>query len=449
MGRLVFLIMEKKEKSTFSLDPWQKEFVDYVGDIALLSPRQHGKSEAAAAKAAEFAVKTPNRNVMIVSVTEDQAIELLTKCFIYIDANYKKRVKMGKDRPTKSVLKLTNGSIIRTKAVGQSGYSVLGFTNHMLIVDEAAMVPEAIWESLTPTLLTTGGSMVLLSTPHGRKGFFFQAFTDPDLGFKTIRVKLGDLEKRPISKTWTQFRKDKMALRIESERKRMSEREFKQQYLAEFVDDLGQFFPDDTIRKAMIQQRLEISREGRDFFLGVDVARMGDDACTFEIVERRGELLVHRENIVWRKQLLSEVTEKIKLLDSQWNFKRLYIDDGGIGVGVFDNLYSTPGFKKRTIAINNSTRVYNYNIDGKPKHKKLLKEDLYNNLLHLMEKGKIMILDDAEIWQSFKSIQYEYMNEKGGAVIRIFGDDSHIVEGLIRAAWCNKEKINKLRISYI
>ena len=66
-----------------------------------------------------------------------------------------------------------------------------------------------------------------------------------------------------------------------------------------------------------------------------------------------------------------------------------------------------------------------------------------------MEKGKIIILDDSNIWQSFKSVQYEYTNEKGGATMRIFGSDTHIVEGLIRAAWCNKEKINKLFISYI
>ena len=60
-----------------------------------------------------------------------------------------------------------------------------------------------------------------------------------------------------------------------------------------------------------------------------------------------------------------------------------------------------------------------------------------------MEKGKILILDDSDIWLSFKSVQYEYMNEKGGATVRIFGDNTHIVEGIIRAAWCIKDKINK------
>jgi len=66
-----------------------------------------------------------------------------------------------------------------------------------------------------------------------------------------------------------------------------------------------------------------------------------------------------------------------------------------------------------------------------------------------VEKGKILILDDGDIWQSFKTVQYEYLNEKGGATMHIFGDNTHIVEGIIRAAWCIKEKNNKLWIRHI
>ena len=199
----------------------------------------------------------------------------------------------------------------------------------------------------------------------------------------------------------------------------------------------------------MIQQRTDFTRENRIFYLGVDVARMGGDESTFEILEKRDELLIHRESIVWVRTRLTEVAEKIFILDSQYNFKKIYIDDGGLGVGVFDSLLQNNQTKRKVIALNNATRIIEYNLDKSPKHKKLLKEDMHNNLLHLMEKGKIMILDDGNIWQSFKSIQYEYINEKGGAVIRIFGEYSHIVEALIRAAWCIRDKINKVRFSYI
>jgi hypothetical protein len=443
--------MEKQKKTQLRLDPWQKEVLDYKGNIVVCSGRQTGKSTVVAIKAAEFAVNNPKKLVLIISVTEDQAIELLLKCQLYIADNYKKRIKMGKDRPTKQILRLTNGSMIRTKAVGQSGVGVRGFTIDMLIADEAAFMPEDVWPAVTPMLLTTGGDIILISTPHGKKGYFFQAYHNER--FKTIHINtLEEIGKRPISESWNEAQKDFAEEFFESERERMSKREFGQEYLGLFIDDLAQFFPDEVIKRSMIQQRQVVSKENRDFFLGVDIARLGGDDTTFEVFERKGELLIHRESLVWKKVLLSQITEKIMDLDKFWHFKRIYLDDGGIGVGVFDSLYITPGFKKRVIALNNSKRIYEYNPDGSPKMKRLLKEDLYNNLLHLMEKRKIMILDDSNIWQSFKSVQYEYINQKGGAVMRIFSTEhsqSHIVEGIIRAAYCNKEKINKFQISYI
>ena len=85
-----------------------------------------------------------------------------------------------------------------------------------------------------------------------------------------------------------------------------------------------------------------------------------------------------------------------------------------------------------------------------PRRKKLLKVDLYNNLLSLMEKGKISLMDKDDVFLSLKSIQYEHFTEGTLAgTMKIYGDYSHIVEGLIRAAWCVKDKHLKLSISYM
>ena len=431
------------------LDKWQEEILEYSNeDLCICSGRQTGKSTIVSILASEFVTRNYNKHILIVSITEDQAILLLQKCLFYLDKIHSNLIKKGKYRPTKSKIELRNGSIIRTKAIGQSGFSVLGYTNDMLIVDEAALVSDFIWESITPTLLTTGGNIILVSTPHGKRGFFYRAYHDEH--FKTFHTNsIEVIEKREICATWTELQRDKAIGFIESERKRMSKREFGQQYLGQFIDELDQFFPDEIIRKAMLFQRQDIGKEGRDFYLGIDVARMGGDLTTFEIFERKEEQLLHRENIVWKYVRLSEITDKILILDSQWNFKKIYIDDGGIGVGVFDSLLTNNQTKRKVIALNNSKRIVEYNIDKTPKKKKLLKEDLYNNLLHLMEKGKIIILDDNNIWQSFKSVQYKYLNEKGGATMHIFGDDTHVVEGITRAAWCIKDKINKVGFSYI
>src|SRR3990167_8864974 len=203
-------------RRALQLDAWQKQVLEHKGNKVICSGRQTGKSTVVSILASEFAVKTPKKHVLIVSVTEDQAMELLIKVQLYIADNYPKRFKTGKDRPTKSVLKLTNGSIIRTKAVGQSGLGVRGFTIDMLIADEAAFMPEDVWPAVTPMLLTTGGDIILLSTPHGKKGYFYECYHDEN--FKTFHINSVDvMEQRPISESWHPIQRDKARSFIESE----------------------------------------------------------------------------------------------------------------------------------------------------------------------------------------------------------------------------------------
>jgi len=120
-------------------------------------------------------------------------------------------------------------------------------------------------------------------------------------------------------------------------------------------------------------------------------------------------------------------------LERKYNFKKIYIDDGGLGVGVFDNLLDENQTKRKVIAINNASR--SLDKDNKRK-KKLLKEDLYNNLLRLMEQGKIILEENDNTFLSLKSIQYEYVDGQ----LKIHGNYSHITEALIRAVWCMKHK---------
>jgi hypothetical protein len=84
--------------------------------------------------------------------------------------------------------------------------------------------------------------------------------------------------------------------------------------------------------------------------------------------------------------------------------------------------------KRKTIALNNASRPTNK--DG-TRSKKILKEEMYINLLNLMENNKIKLLDDDEVIASLQSVQHE----EG----KIFGSYSHIVEGIIRAAWLSEK----------
>ena len=403
------------------LDPWQKEVLLTEGNIVLRSGRQVGKSTIISIKAGDYAALNSNKSVMIISATERQAYLLFSKVLSYLMDNYKSHLKTGKDRQTKTEIKLKNKSVIRCLPTGLDGIGIRGYTVDLLIADEAAFIPEDVWNAVTPMLATTKVQIILLSTPHGRDNYFYKRFQDPK--FTPFHISSEDCP-----------RIDKDFLKFEKETK--SKREYAQEYLWEFVDELMQFFPDWLIKECMIKKREEKITPSYHYYLGVDVARMGGDESTFEIIEKKDKKIIQKENITKKYTLLTETQEMIKELDNKYNFKYIYIDDGGLGAGVVDNLLKDEILRRKVKAINNARREIEYTGD-KNRKTKLMKEALYSNLLSLMEKKELELLDDAEIFLSLKSVQYEY-DEKG--TIRIFGKYTHIVEGLIRACWCVKDK---------
>ena len=214
--------------------------------------------------------------------------------------------------------------------------------------------------------------------------------------------------------------------------------EFQQEYEGQFLDDMRQWFDDDLIQSCMTNSRPNTIKKGQDYYLGVDIARMGEDESSFQIIDQRQGHLFHVENQITKKTKLSDTTHHIEGLHTLYDFSRIFIDDEGIGVGVLDFLLDKDNdCRNITIGINNSKQI----IDKDGRAKKLQKTLLYSNLKMLMETGKISLLDDPNIFQSLKSVQYAYSNDsKGVRHLKIFGNYTHIAEGLVRAAWCIKYK---------
>ncbi len=425
-----------------TLDDWQKEILNTKGSIILCSGRQVGKSTIISIRDGERAANNPNESILIISATERQAYEIFSKILNYLAANYSNLICKGKDRPTKHIIKLKNNSIIRCLPTGQSGIGIRGFTITKLTGEEASYIPDNVWNAVTPMLLTTGGDMDLLGTPHGKQGYFWECYKNEFNHFKVFHVNSEEvIRNRKISNSWTENQKVKAIEHLEREKLKMSRREYAQEYMGEFIEDLMQFFPDSLINQCMILKRPERIDRNNIFFLGVDIARMGDDESTFEIVDRTDkENLKHVENIITKKTLTTETEKRIIDLERQYNFRNIYLDAGAgtLGVSIFDHLLENDSTKRKIIAINNRDRPLDRDETRKSK---LLKEDLYNNLLYLLESGKLKLLDDDEIYQSLKSVQYEFVTSKNKATrMRIFGNYTHIAEGLIRAAWCIKDK---------
>ncbi len=429
------------------LDNWQKEVLEIKGDILLCTGRRVGKTYIMARKAVERMVekKIP---IVIVSLTEDQAMIIHFMALHYIQEKYP---KLWDERATTlKRITLKNESTMITRPVGDTGDATRGFEGGVLIVDEASRMPKLFWIAAKPILLTTNGEIWMCSTPFGKQGYFWDKFKESYIDkkkgarFKVFYKSSEEvMTERPLSDVWTKDIREGAIRILKEEKEEMTDLEYGQEYLGLFLDDLRQFFPDELILECMRSKfGPAVKGVSNSMFLGVDVARLGRDDTVLVSVNRvvSSDFEVSKYTLTMvDAQIFSKIltTQTVKhILDATrlHNYKQIFVDDAGVGGGVFDMLLEHPLTKRRVIPINNARK----SLDNEEKiKKKLIKEDLYNNLKNLMEKAKITLLKRDDIFQSLKSVQYEYVD---AGKMKIFGRDTHIAEALIRAAWCTKDK---------
>jgi len=408
-----------------TLDPWQKEYIyktDPNENSFLLCGRQVGKTTAMSIKAVNLCLThfKEGEYVLICSITEKQAYHMLAKALNYAETNYPNMIKKGKDKPTMHRIMFKNGTGILCFAAGETGEGLRGYTIKKLMIDEGSRMSEEFFIAVQPMVSIIGGSMDIGSTPAGKRNkdgsekFFYKCSKDPK--FKKFYVSAEDCPRHT-----EKFLKE--------QKESLSKLAYAQEYLAIFTDELKRLFDDELIKKICVEKRKERINFRNKYYLGCDIAALGKDETTFEVIEKiNNNTLIHVENIIEKRNLTTDTTRRILNLNSSYNFKKIGIDDAGVGFGVYSELMDNTMTKRKTIALNNASRPTNK--DG-TRSKKILKEEMYINLLNLMENNKIKLLDDDEVIASLQSVQHE----EG----KIFGSYSHIVEGIIRAAWLSEK----------
>lgn len=412
-------------------DKWQQEVLDHKGNITLRTGRQVGKSEVVSAKAVKFALEHAGTTTMIIAASQRQSSLLFEKVRGNIDLREEKGTKLYSEKPTLTRILLNNGSRIYSLPVGRTGYFIRGFTIDMLIADEAAYIPETVWNAVIPMIAVSRksrgmGYIILLSTPFGKGGYFYNSFTDKD--FRSFHVSSEDCKRIP---------KDF----LKKEKQRMTKAEYRQEYQGEFTDEWNQFFTTDLIKGCMTF--IEWSKEedynpSARYYLGVDFARYGGDENAFVISELSKDKLKIIKCLTTDRISTTDTIGRIAELEKNWNFAKIFVDDGGLGGPILDMLQEKHG--RKVCGLNNASRQIE--VQGEEKKRGILKEDLYSNALMLMETKKIEIISDLNLLKSLKGITFQYgsENDKNSRKIRIFGAYSHLAEAMVRACWCIKER---------
>jgi phage FluMu gp28-like protein len=140
-------------------------------------------------------------------------------------------------------LELANGS--RIVALPGDEKTIRGFAGATLIVlDEAARVEDDLIAAVRPMLATSGGRLIMLSTPFGKRGAFYEAWTG-DPSWHRVRVPADQCPR--ISK---QF--------LEEELRELGAQRFSEEYGLEFLDPDEAVFPTAIIDAAFTTEVLPL-----------------------------------------------------------------------------------------------------------------------------------------------------------------------------------------------
>lgn len=156
------------------LDPWQARMVNSQAQQLLLNcSRQSGKSSVTAVLAMHTALYEANAPVLLLSRALRQSQELFRKC---LDVYHGLGEQVDEAKAESALrLDLPNGS--RILSLPGSEATVRAFSGvKLLIIDEAARVPDELYLSVLPMLAVSHGRIVLLSSPFGTRGFFWEAW---------------------------------------------------------------------------------------------------------------------------------------------------------------------------------------------------------------------------------------------------------------------------------
>ncbi len=219
------------EACGFTPDPWQERALRWTGKRLLLNCcRQSGKSTVAGILALHRALYYPDSLVLLVSSSLRQSGELFRKVGDFLDV-LAVRPRLIEDN--KLSLQLENRS--RVVSLPSKESNVRSFSAVDLIIeDEASRVPDDLYRAVRPMLAVSGGRLVLMSTPFGKRGHYFNEWSQGGDVWERVEVKGTECPR--ISAEF-----------LAEERASLGEMWYRQEYMCEFAETLDSVFSYDAV----------------------------------------------------------------------------------------------------------------------------------------------------------------------------------------------------------
>ncbi len=209
-------------------DAWQSDLLrSDAKQLILNCSRQSGKSTISAVLGVHQAIYTPGSLVLLLSPSLRQSQELFRKVkdvFVALQSPYTPQIA----EESNLRLELDNGS--RIIALPGTEQTIRGFSNvALLIVDEAATCEDSLFFSIRPMLAISGGKIILLSTPRGKRGFFHDVWSEGGGDWSRTRITARECPR--ISEQW-----------LLKEKESMPDFWFRQEFECQFVETMDSVF---------------------------------------------------------------------------------------------------------------------------------------------------------------------------------------------------------------
>ncbi len=434
--------------------------------LAACWSRQIGKSEAIAHKAIWTAFCKPEADVIIIAPGRRQAQELYRKILKALTKS--PLVNASVVKATQEKTEFTNMSQIINLPAGDEGVQLRGYSIALLIIEEAAFIPASVFVAVEQGLSATGGKEIMISTPRGKHNEFYRAFF-PDEGdqydmSKTGRQQVNEWScyRHPYSVALDVFKPDGSTqlseMHVDRQKRKMEEWKFRAEYMAEFIEDIDQYFAQHIIEQMFNQNfvKLEEPVSGGSYFFGIDIAKGGDmtSVCIVERIDTDpidGHPLNNPHvRIVgfyyWKMGGIEQQYPYILALTKLWTPVMIWFDRTSIGERPFEELQQTYKLPIEGVTMSGPAKV-----------------ELYGNLTLLMTQSaeisgwnkRLQSYHDQEAKRQFEELVYEITSVKTstggireGINTHIYAGRGHddIPDSVALACRCVAESTNKIYV---
>lgn len=295
---------------------WQQEAYNYIADspnqgktLVIKSKRQVGKNFLGTAVLLNYC------SMGKINAILEPSLNQCRRVFKQITKALSRSGLLASCNASTLTIEFKNGAEILFKSAAQ-GENLRGDTiTGILIIDEAAFIPDEIIETILPTIDANNANLMIISTPLFTSGYFYEEY-----------ISAGN---NKLVLNWNNYDTSEFlsATRLEEYRQKLSPNKFKSEYLGQFITENGLLFNN-------LQNCIGTPSNEDKVYIGIDFATgSGSDYTAICGINENGEqVFIKRvkdmpptQQVEWLANIINSY-KTVKILAEQNSIGKVYID---------------------------------------------------------------------------------------------------------------------------